>query len=149
MGFRESASTLITASPDAAFGLVTDPSRLPLWNHAITQLIDDPGSLEVGSVWKVRMQALGQSWVSRSQVSKIDSATGQFAYRSWTDDGNPSYADWDWQVEQNGAGSRVTVGVDLNPATFWRKHLLVHLRRPALRAEILGSLRALGCALDS
>lgn len=56
--------------------------------------------------------------------------------------------DWDWQVEPDDDGSRITVGVDLNPATFWRKHLLAHLRRPALRREITECLHALGASAE-
>jgi uncharacterized protein YndB with AHSA1/START domain len=149
MGLRESASALVPAAPERVFSLVTDPSKLPSWNRAITELIESPAILEPGSVWKVRIHALGRSWVSKSQVSTLDPVAGQFAYRSQSDDGNPSYADWDWQVEADDDGSRVTVGVDLNPATFWRKHLLVHLRRPALRKEITESLNALGVAAES
>jgi hypothetical protein len=92
---------------------------------------------------------MGKSWVSKSQVATLDPAAGHFAYRSQSDDGNPSYADWDWQIEPEDRGSRVTVRVDLNPVTFWRKHLLVHLRRPALRKEITESLKALGAAAES
>ena len=139
----------VAAPPERVFSLLSDPSELPSWNRAITELIEGPARLEPGSVWKVRIHALGQSWVSKSQVSTIDPLVGRFAYRSQSDDGNPSYADWDWQVEPDDDGSRVTVGVDLNPATFWRKHFLVHLRRPALRKEITESLKALGVAVGS
>lgn len=149
MLLRESASALVSAAPKKVFGLITDPSKLPSWNGAIDELIEGPARLEPGSVWKVRIHALGRSWVSKSQVSTLDPALGHFAYRSQSDDGNPSYADWDWQVEPDDGGSRVTVGVELNPTTFWRKHLLVHLRRPALRKEITESLSALGEAAES
>ncbi len=149
MGLRESASALVAATPERVFRLVTDPSKLPSWNRAIVELVEGPARLEPGSVWKVRIHALGRSWVSKSQVSTLDPALGHFAYRSQSDDGNPSYADWDWQVEPDHDGSRVTVGVDLNPTTFWRKHLLAHLRRPALRKEIMDSLNALGVAAES
>ena len=40
----------------------------------------------------------------------------------------------------------VTVTVDINPITFWRKHLFVRIRRPALRREMHDSLAALGAA---
>jgi len=149
VGLRESASALVSATPKRVFDLVTDPSKLPSWNRAIDELIEGPVSLESGSVWKVRIHALGRSWVSKSQVSRLDPAGGHFAYRSQSDDGNPSYADWDWQVEPDDDGSRVTVGVELNPVTFWRKHLLVYLRRPALRKELHESLKALGVAAES
>jgi hypothetical protein len=41
------------------------------------------------------------------------------------------------------------VTVDINPLTFWRKHLLIRIRRPALRKEMQASLAALGAALTA
>jgi len=143
MGKRETASTRVSASPDPVFRTLTNVSKLPEWNHAITEVVEAPAQLAVGTVWKVRIRALGRSWVSKSQVSALDPATRRFAYRSQSDDGNPSYADWEWHVEPDGDGSVVTVTVDLNPITFWRKHLLVRVRRPALRKEVQASLDAL------
>src|ERR1700729_2723343 len=125
MGLRESATAQVAAPPDKVFSLVTDSSKLPSWNRVITEVVEAPARLESGSVWKVRLHALGQSWVSRSQVVTLDPLTGRFAYRSETDDGNPSYADWEWHVEPAQEGSRVTVSVELHPTTFWRKYLLV------------------------
>jgi hypothetical protein len=144
MGTRESVSARIEASPDAVFVAVTDVSKLPEWNDAITDVVENPGALAVGSVWKVRLHALGQTWVSRSQVTAIDPVTRHFGYRSQSDDGNPSYADWEWRVAADGSGTVVTVTTDLNPVTFWRKHLLVKVRRRALRQEMHASLAALG-----
>ena len=143
MGKQESVSVRVEASPEAVFSVVTDVWRLPEWNRAITDVVEAPKGLVVGSVWKVRVHALGQTWVSKSQVFAIDPMTGRFAYRSQSDDGNPSYADWEWHVEPDESGSMVTVTVDLNPVTFWRKHLLVRIRRPALRKEMRASLAAL------
>jgi uncharacterized protein YndB with AHSA1/START domain len=143
---RESARARIAASPEPVFSLVTDPSRLPSWNRAIADVVEAPERLESGSVWKVRIHALGQSWVSKSRVSTLDPVAGRFAYRSQTEDGNPSYADWEWHVEPDQDGSKVTVTVELNQTTFWRKYLLVRIRRPALRKEIGNSLNALGAA---
>ncbi len=115
MGVRESATRRIAASQADVFGLVTDPGRLPAWNRAIAEVVEAPDHLEVGSVWKVRVHALGNSWVSRSEVAELDPAQGRFAYRSQTDDGNPSHADWQWTVRpgEDGEGSEVTVSVDL------------------------------------
>ena len=146
MGRRESVSARIPASPAAVFDVVADVSNLPEWNRAITEVVEAPAPLDVGSVWKVRLHALGQSWVSKSTVSVLDPVSGRFAYRSQSDDGNPSYADWEWHVEPAGSGSVVTVTVDLNPTTFWRKHLLVRIRRPALRKEMHESLASLDAA---
>jgi len=147
MGKGESARTRMSAAPQAVFTLVTDVSRLPEWNKAITQVVEAPERLDPGSVWKVRIHALGRSWVSKSRVSLLDPATGRFAYRSQSDDGNPSYADWEWHVEPHEGGSTVTLTVDLNPVTFWRKHLLVRIRRPSLRKEMRESLSALAAAV--
>jgi uncharacterized protein YndB with AHSA1/START domain len=147
MTVRESASAPIDAPPALVFELLTDVSRLPEWNRAITEVVETPPRLTVGAVWKVRLRALGQSWVSKSEVSELDPDTRRFSYRSQSDDGNPSSADWTWQVEPADGGSTVSVSVDLRPVTFWRKHLLVKLRRPALRREMHASLVALSAAV--
>ena len=144
MGLRESVSAHVDADPDVVFGLVTSVERLPEWNPALTAVVQTPERLEPGAVWKVRVHALGQSWVSKSTAVELDVSARRFAYRSESDDGNPSYANWEWQVEPDGEGSKVTVTVDLNPLTFWRKHLLIRLRRPALRKEMQASVAALG-----
>jgi hypothetical protein len=136
------------AAPEAVFSVVADVSRLPEWNRAITEVVEAPERLDSESVWKVRVHALGQSWVSKSRVSALDPAAGRFAYRSQSDDGNPSYADWDWHVEPHESGSMVTVTVDLNPVTFWRKNLLIRIRRRPLRKEMQDSLTALAAAVQ-
>lgn len=143
----ETASARIDASPTVVFGFLTGLLRLPEWNQAITEVVAVPAQLSGGAVWKVRFHALGQSWVSRSRVDEFDPDARRFSYRSQTDDGNPSYADWVWLVEDDGDGCNVVVSVVLEPMTFWRKHLLVKIRRPALRREMAGSLDALGVAL--
>jgi uncharacterized protein YndB with AHSA1/START domain len=149
MAIRESASGRVDAPPAVVFGFLTDVSKLPEWNQAITDVVDSPTQLAPGAVWRVRIHALGQSWVSKSRVSDLDPGALRFSYRSESDDGNPSYADWAWQVEPDGDGSMVSVSVDLKPVTFWRKHLLVRIRRPALRREMHNSLLALGTAIQT
>jgi hypothetical protein len=149
MGKQVTVSARVGASPAIVLGLLTDLSRLPEWNRAITDVVEGPECLDAGSEWKVRVHALGQSWVSKSRVSGLDPVVGRFAYRSQSDDGNPSYADWEWRVAADGDGSMVTVTVDLNPITFWRKHLLVRIRRPMLRKEMHASLAALGAAVHT
>jgi len=148
MALRETVSGQVDAPPAVVFGCLIDVAKLPEWNRAITDVVDAPTHLAPGTTWKVRIHALGKSWVSKSQVSELDPATRRFSYRSQSDDGNPSYADWAWQVEPDDEdGSMVSVTVDLEPTTFWRKHLLVKIRRPALRREMHASLSALGTAL--
>lgn len=141
------ASTVVAATADALFGTLIDIARLPEWNDVMTSVIEKPERLEVGAEWLVEFHALGQTWRSRSVVEEIDRAGRQFVYRSGTDDGNPSYARWTWEVTDDGAGSRVTVTWDLRPATFWRRVLLVHIRaRQLARTEIPASLDALARA---
>jgi hypothetical protein len=68
-------------------------------------------------------------------------------YRSATDDGNPSYAHWAWDVADDPGGSRVTVSWDVHPVTFWRRVLLARIRaRQITRTEIPASLEALALA---
>jgi hypothetical protein len=144
MTYRISASAHSSADGDALFAQITDLGRLPQWNRAITEVIVAPDApLRSGSIWKVKVHAMGRSWVSRSEACVVDKAGGRFAYRSQSDDGNPSYAVWEWQLEPSAEGTRVTMSVDLEPLTFWRRHLLVHLRRPALQREMRASLDAL------
>jgi hypothetical protein len=149
MGLHESASTRVAASPDAVFSRITDISKLPEWNRAITEVIEAPEQLTVESIWKVRIHAMGTKWVSRSTLAEINQAARSFAYRSQTDDGNPSYADWEWHVLPDGNASTVTVSANINPLTFWRKHLLVKVRRPVLRKEIQSSLSALNATMNA
>jgi hypothetical protein len=140
---RDSARIHVDAPASEVLDRITDLARLPEWNHAIIEVLERPTRLETGSIWKVRMHALGQAWVSKSTLLRLDRAGGAFRHRSQTDDGNPSYADWAWHVAAEGDGATVTVTVDLHPQTFWRKHLLVHLRRRQLRREMRASLAAL------
>ena len=142
-----SASAIVTASPDAVFRTLTDIAGLPAWNAAMTSVIDEPATLEVGAEWVVEFHALGQRWRSRSTVEQLDVAGHRFAYRSATDDGNPSYAQWDWVVADDRTGSRVTVTWDLHPVTFWRRILLARIRaRQLRRTEVPTSLAALAAA---
>jgi hypothetical protein len=140
---RVQATTHVDAPPAGVFARLVDIERLPDWNHAITEVVEQPWQLAPGAVWKVRLHALGQSWVSKSTLIELDKAQGRFRYRSQTDDGNRSYADWEWTVQPDGSGAQVEVAVELHPLTFWRKYLLVHIRRPALRNEMIASLAAL------
>jgi hypothetical protein len=140
---RESSSTYLHAPPHIVFGQVTDIARLPEWNRAITEVLEQPEQLAPGAIWTVRLHALGQSWVSKSTVTELDATSGTFRHRSRTDDGNPSYADWEWTARPDGSGTCLSVRVDLHPKSFWRKYLLVQIRRPALRREMRASLTAL------
>jgi hypothetical protein len=142
MTHRTSASAEVASTPDSLFERITDLNGLPRWNEAITDVIETPSALVPGSVWKVRLHAMGRSWTGRSEARVVNPTERRFAYRSQTDDGNPSYADWEWLIVPSSIGAEVTVLVVLVPLTFGRR-LLVHVRRPSLRREVRASLSAL------
>ena len=138
------ATRVMSAGPDDVFRLLTEPRRLPEWNDKVVRLVEAEVPLTTGSQWVVELSALGQSWLSRSTVVELDASTRRFAYRSQSDDGNPSYADWTWQVDHLPNGCAVTVSLGLHPATFWRRVLLAKVRGWQLRRhELPDSLSAL------
>ena len=138
------ATKVIAADPDDVFRLLAEPGRLPDWNRKIVRLVEAPEPLTTGSQWVVELSALGQSWLSRSTVVALDATKRRFAYRTQTDDGNPSYADWTWQVADAADGCTVTVTLGLHPVTFWRRVLLAKVRsRQLRRQELPESLDAL------
>jgi len=108
------------------------------------EVLKTPSTLIPGAVWKVKIHAMGTTWISRSEARVVDRKGLRFSYRSMTDDGNPSYADWDWQIEPVVDGAKVTLSVTLVPLTFWRRHLFARFRRPALEREMHASLAKLG-----
>lgn len=135
----------VPAPAAAVFATLVDPAALPSWNTAIRRVVDAPESLAPGDEWVVELGALGTSWHSRSRVVELEPEAGVFVYRSGTDDGNPSYADWRWMVTPDGDSSHVTVTWDLHPVTFWRRVLLGRIRARQLRSgELPASLQALG-----
>jgi uncharacterized protein YndB with AHSA1/START domain len=137
------ATGVVGADPDEVFRLITTPDRLPEWNRAIVDVVDAPERLTANAQWVVTVTALGQFWPSRSAVVELDPSSRRFAYRSQTDDGNPSYADWSWHVTDAPGGCRVTVSFSLHPLTFWRRVLLGKIRARQLRRELSASLIAL------
>ena len=143
MDFSLSTTTVIDAPPAAVFDVVTDVDRLPEWNDEVTKVVERPATLAVGAEWVVEMHALHTIWRSRSTVVEVDAERGCFAYRSRSDDGKPSYADWRWEVTADAGGARVQVSVEAPPRSFWRRHLLSRIRPTGLRRAMERSLRAL------
>ncbi|MGW9213734.1 SRPBCC family protein [Embleya sp. NPDC055664] len=149
--FSGSATASFTATPRAVFDLVTDVRRLPEWNAAITKVLERPAILEPGAEWLVVVKPAGMpSWRSRSRLTAIDAVHGVFRHRSATDDGNPGYVEWNWQVVEEAAATRLTVEWTLHPRTFWRKRLFAPWRARVLRTrEVPDSLTALRRALST
>jgi hypothetical protein len=84
----------VEADPDATLRTLCDLQRLPDWNPSISRLLEVPEALVPGAEWVVEVVALGQHWPSRSRLVVLDERARRFEYRSMTDDGNPSYAEW-------------------------------------------------------
>lgn len=144
MGGKASVAGAVPNAPNEVFTLLTDLDRLPEWNAIMTGLVDRPDTVEPGAEWVVEFKALGNTWRSRSRVEEYDPDLRVFAYRSCTDDGNPSYAIWRWVVEPAPeGGSQLTVSWDLNPATFWRRVLLARIRARQLKREVPASIDSL------
>lgn len=149
MEYTLQATTVIDAPAAAVFERITDLDHLPDWNTEIPRVIARPPALAVGAQWVVRIKAMGKGWDSRSTALVIDPEHGRFAYRSQTDDGNPSYAEWRWQLSPAPAGTRVDVEVDIRPRTRTRRYLLSGMRRPSLHKAMRRSLDALSHALTA
>lgn len=145
---KHRVTSKVAAPPGTVFDLITDLDRLPEWNANMTAIVDRRPTLTTGTEWVVEFHALGQTWRSRSRLETLDPERRVFAYRSRTDDGNPSYAAWEWQVHESGNDALVTVAWELHPATFWRKVLLGPVRHRQLRhAEVPASIAALASML--
>ena len=143
--FHGTATAFVDATPESVFDFITDISRLPQWNRTIERVVEAPASLAYGAEWVVVMHPPGlPRWNSRSRLDASDRASLRFAYRSQSDDGNPSYVQWTWQIVAVDGGAQVTVMWDGRPATFWRRALLAPLlRRPQLDKEVPASLAAI------
>lgn len=141
-------TTVIDVDPGAVFRTITDLDRLTDWNDIIRAVVERPARLEPGAEWVVELHALGQTWRSRSTVLEVDPVRGRFAYRSRTDDSNPSWAEWTWSVGATAEGrSAVTVEWHLHPITFWRRVLLARVRDRQLRKrEVPASVARLATA---
>lgn len=147
--YRGSVTEDLPADADELFALLTDIERLPAWNKHNHHVVETPDALVEGAEWVVETRALGSKWNSRAQVLELDRAARRFVHRSASDDGNPSYARWKWQVAATEHGSQITVTWELHPKTFWRKRLLVRVRHRQLQKEVRTSLRAAAQALNN
>jgi uncharacterized protein YndB with AHSA1/START domain len=145
-----SVTGVVPKPAEDVFAFLTDVDRLPEWNAIIAEVVERPDVVHRNAEWVVRIKAMGTSWLSRSRVEEYDVERRVFSYRSCTDDGNPSYAIWRWQIEPHaGSASRVTVSWDLHPRTFWRRVLLVRIRSRQLRREVPASIDGLRLAMDA
>src|SRR5436309_2029740 len=105
--FHGSATRRVDARPDDVFDLITDIDRLPEWNACIERVVERPTPLDIGAEWVVTMHVPGMPrWNSRSRLIELDRDTGRFAYRTQSDDGNPSFGTWTWERTGTGAAPR-------------------------------------------
>ena len=145
-----STSRYVDAMPGAVLDAITCVHRLPEWNAAIESVIENPGLLGPQSQWVVLMHPDGwPRWRSRSTVDEIDRGAGTFSYTTQTDDGNPSFALWNWQVSPAAAGSELTVAWQLHPRTLGRRTVIGRMRRTMLVREVDASLRQLAAMVHA
>jgi hypothetical protein len=142
--FHGAETVHLTAPASAVYDLLIDVDRLPEWNAHVDHVIERPGQpLGPGVDWVIQMRAMGTKWPSRATALTVDPVALSFEHRSCSDDGNPSYALWSWQVVPATGGSILTVAWAVHPRSFWRKLLLARARRPVLAAEVKASLAGL------
>ena len=82
-----------------------------------------------------------------SRVTNRDAR--RFVHRSQSDDGNPSYAIWTWEVTPVDGVSELTVRWEGHPETFWRRVLFSRIRSRQLESETRRSLEAVARAVTS
>jgi uncharacterized protein YndB with AHSA1/START domain len=117
------------------FDLLVDVDRLPDWNEHVHHVIEQPdGPLTEGVEWVIQLRAMGTRWPCRSRALTVDRSRLLFEHRSCSDDGNPSYVLWSWQLTPTPDGSMLTVTWTAHPATW----------RPVLADEVQASLAGLG-----
>jgi uncharacterized protein YndB with AHSA1/START domain len=143
MDFTLTATAVIDAAAAQVFERITDVEHLPDWNLEIPRIIERPALLEVGAQWVVQIHAMKTHWNSRSTVTELDPTRGRFAYRSQSDDGNPSFTDWRWDVTDTGTGTRVTVTVAAHPQTRFRRLVASRIRPRGLHKAMQQSLETL------
>jgi uncharacterized protein YndB with AHSA1/START domain len=148
--FHGTETVELTASAAKVFDLLVDVDRLPEWNTHVDHVIErSEGPLAAGVEWVIQMRAMGTRWPSRARALTVDRDAGRFEHRSCSDDGNPTYGMWSWQVVPHAGGSTLTVTWAIYPRSFWRKLLLGRARRPVLAAEVKASLAGMDDYLRS
>jgi uncharacterized protein YndB with AHSA1/START domain len=146
--FHGQASVRVDAAPQAVFDFITDVDRLPEWNAAIEAVVERPPALAEGVEWTVKMHPPRvPSWKSISRVEELDRRRCRFAYQTRNADGNPSYAQWAWEVVDGGGGADVTVTWDVYLKTADRRFLAGPLRKRMLAREVPRSLTAMVSAV--
>ena len=132
----------LPVAPDDVFDLLIDIQRLPEWNDAIHRIVRGPRDvIREGDEWVVEMRASGLRWKSRARAEQVDRERRLLVVRSTTDDDNPSWARWTWDVQPDGTGTEISVKWELHPKTFWRDVLMSRIRQAQLKREVRASLQ--------
>jgi uncharacterized protein YndB with AHSA1/START domain len=146
--FHGTAAARVRASARQVFELITDVDRLPEWNRAIERSVERPAALTPDAEWVVVMHPPGMpSWKSRSHPQEIEPGT-RFAYRSHSDDSNPSYALLRWDIAPTLDSVQVTVSWDGYSKTIGRKLIAAPIRRRMLEREVAASLDTIRRTLE-
>ena len=142
--FHGSAEAFVAARPEAAFDVITDIEGLPEWNAAIEAVTERPDALDVGAEWVVVMHPPRlPRWRSRSRVEELDHHRLRFTHRTRSDDGNPTFVIWMWEVVAAQGGAQVSVTWDAHVKTIGRRLFAARMRRRALEREVPASLASI------
>ena len=127
-------------SPGRAWEVLMDMSKAPRW-RALTrrmELIGD-GPVRVGSRYRLEMEVQGKRITRESEVVEYDPPRHITLHSA--KDG--LFAWFDYRVEPEGDGTRITLAIRLATDRFWPRLVLPLIARGerAVRAEQLGKLK--------
>lgn len=115
----DEASVEVTASPGAAWRLVSDPTRTPEWSPVVRQSawIDGHDSPAVGARFRGHNRFNGFRW--RRDCVVTESEPGRvFAFSTLSGNGGEQTR-WRYVLTPSGAGVRVTLGYEVVSTPRW------------------------------
>lgn len=96
------AEATVDAPPELVWGILTDLSRMPEWSPELVRMVPlKPGGLRVGQWYLGINRRRAAVWPTRNVVSLLEPG------RTIAWDTTSSGARWIWEVEAEGAGTRV------------------------------------------
>jgi uncharacterized protein YndB with AHSA1/START domain len=122
-------STEIARRPDEVFAYVTDPTRLPEWQESVVRAESSDTAARVGTRARVTRRVGRREMTQTAEIAQLTPPT------RWTVHGvdGPVRGDVDGTIEPvaDGAGSRVTIQLDLHGHGVGKLLLPLFVRRTA------------------
>ena len=102
-------SGLVDATPEAAFGVVSDPEQDPLWRESVRRVdLFEGEARTVGAVYRADVDVMGRRVEADLRLTGIEPDR-----RVWYSLTKPIRAEAGYTVESEGRGARVTFELDL------------------------------------